>query len=131
MIFDFEDDDLKYGMIGLGTFATPVAFDEINLRPIVNDKKYDFSPDDLPNSINADEDLFFYNLNENPNMDECAIDESESDSEPSIPQKPRPGSDSPSGPSGPVGNDGGRSNRNPNLKSKLPRKKIWRFNSLG
>jgi len=87
MIFDIEDPDLDYGIVGIGTFATPVAFDNIMLRPIVNEENPNFSPDDIPPSINPEEDLFFYNLTGNKVNDECGItvEEDVDDHDPNAP----------------------------------------------
>jgi len=114
MIFDLEDDDLNYGIVGLGTFGTQVAFDNIMLRPLVNEKNYNFQPDDLPTSINPDEDVFFYNTSGNAS-DECGIEEGEEEGE----------SDSPGG------GKGKGKKRKPKKLKKEASIKIWWIYSMG
>jgi len=116
MIFDIEDPDLDYGIVGIGTFATPVAFDNIMLRPIVNEENPNFSPDDIPPSINPEEDLFFYNLTGNKVNDECGITVEEDVDD-----------DDPNAPSG-AGSESGMGSKKGKKKGKGRRKKQRKLN---
>jgi len=104
MIFQVEEEDIIYGLVGVGSFATPAGFDNTILRPLVNEPQYMFNGDDLSATINPDDDLFFYNLEEDPNMDDCGTEGVETKTKDTSTGKPKLGkksgsksSDSPGG----------------------------------
>ena len=63
MIFQINDNEIQIGNIGLTTYATPASFDNLMLRPKVEDIQLNFNTDDIPASVNPDDDAFFYDLN--------------------------------------------------------------------
>jgi len=77
-------------------------------------KNYNFQPDDLPTSINPDEDVFFYNTSGNAS-DECGIEEGEEEGE----------SDSPGG-----GKGKGKKKKAQKIKKEASIK-IWWIYSMG
>jgi hypothetical protein len=62
LILQTKDDDLQIGLIGLTTFNTKAIFDNLILRPIVEDQKFSVSSRDFSPSVNADEDIFLYDF---------------------------------------------------------------------
>jgi len=57
LIMEQEDDDLVYGYMGLTTSATKAVFDELMLRPIVEEKRYTFVESEIPPWVNPDLDV--------------------------------------------------------------------------
>jgi len=62
MVIEVSDDDLPYGMIGLTSFNTKAVFDNLSLRPTVEDIRLSFDPKDIPSNINPDQDIYLYDI---------------------------------------------------------------------
>ena len=62
MILETNDNEIPYGLIGLTTFNTKGVFDNLTLRPKIEEKRFSFSPSDIPAGVNPDEDVYLYNL---------------------------------------------------------------------
>jgi len=60
LVMTVRDDDIPYGLIGLTTFNTKGVFDNLIMRPKVEEKKFSFIPSDLPMGMNPEEDVYLY-----------------------------------------------------------------------
>ena len=64
LILQSNDDDLKIGLIGLTTSGTKANFDNIVLRPKVEEQKFVVTSNDFSNKGNIDDDVFLYDSDE-------------------------------------------------------------------
>ena len=60
LVMEINDNDIASGYIGLTSFNTKAIFDNLILRPKVEEMKFSFSAASIPVGVNPDEDVYLY-----------------------------------------------------------------------